>query len=124
MRVTLCATAVLVFSFGVVLGVSRADDDAKPEYTIKEVMKKAHKDGLLKKVAGGKGNKADAEQLLNLYESLPKSEPPKGSEADWKKKTTALVDAAEAVVDGKSGAAAQLKKASNCAACHKAHKPS
>lgn len=124
MRVTLCAIAVLVVSFGVVLGVSRADDDAKPEYTIKQVMKKAHKEGLLKKVAGGNGNKADAEQLLDLYESLAKNEPPKGSAADWKKKTVALVDAAEAVVDGKSGAAAQLKKASNCAACHKAHKPS
>ncbi len=124
MRVILCAVAVMAVSLSVVFGVSRADDDAKPEYTIKEVMKDAHKDGLLKKVAGGKGNKADAEQLLKLYESLPKNEPPKGSPEDWKEKTTALVDAAQAVVDGKSGAAAQLKKASNCAACHKAHKPS
>ena len=41
----------LAFAVGL-LPVLRAADE-KPKYTIKEVMKEAHKEGLLKKVAGG-----------------------------------------------------------------------
>lgn len=101
-----------------------AADAAKPKYTIKEVMKKAHKDGLLKKVAGGQGTKEDAKELLELYESLGPNKPSKGDADSWKSKTTALVDAAKEVVDGKEGAAKRLEAAANCAECHKVHKGS
>jgi hypothetical protein len=86
-------------------------------------MKKAHKDGLLKKVAAGKGTKDDAKELLALYEALGKNKPPKGDAADWKTKTKTLIEAAQEVVDEKPGAAAKLEKAANCGECHKAHKP-
>lgn len=123
MRVRLQAAGLVVAVLAVSLGASRADEDGKPEYTIKQVMKIAHKDGLLKKVTSGAGSKEDAEQLLTLYQALGENKPPKGSQADWDAKTEALVKAAQAVVDGKAGATAELKKAANCAACHKAHKP-
>lgn len=105
---------------GLVVG---AADDEKPKYTIKEVMKKAHKDGLMKKIADGGGTKADNEELLDLYKALGKNKQPKGEAESWKTKTKALVDAAQDVVDDKAGARDELKKAANCAECHKAHKP-
>lgn len=122
MRLLVLSAAVVLLVFGFAYGPSKAADD-KPEYTIKEVMKEAHKGGLLKKVASGQGSKADAERLLVLYKALAANKPPKGPEESWKEKTTALVEAAQAAVDGDSDAAAKLKKASNCAACHKVHKP-
>ncbi|HVX13221.1 MAG TPA: hypothetical protein VHC22_18695 [Pirellulales bacterium] len=118
----LCLHALLVIgpTAGLLMG---ADDDEKPKYTIKEVMKKAHKDGLMKKLADGGGTKADAEELLDLYKAMAKNKAPKGDAESWKTKTKALVDAAQNVVDDKPGARAELMKAANCAECHKAHKP-
>jgi hypothetical protein len=116
--------AVVLCGAGLAMGHLRAADDAKPKYTIKQVMKTAHKDGLMKKLAGGKGNKEDAAKLLELYQALGDNKPPKGDADSWKSKTTTLIQAAQDVVDGKDGAGAQLEKAANCAACHKLHKGS
>jgi cytochrome c553 len=117
------ATAVVIV-LGLVFSLARAADDAKPKYTIKEVMKQAHKDGLLKKVAGGQGTKEDAQKLLDLYKALGENKPPKGDADGWKAKTAAIAQAAQDVVDGKAGASESLTKATNCAECHKVHKPS
>jgi hypothetical protein len=103
--------------------VLRGANDKEPKYSIKEVMKLAHKNKLMQKVAGGEGTKADKEKLLGLYIALSEGKPEKGSLEDWKKRTRAIVTAARAVVAGKEGAEAHLKKAVNCAACHKLHKP-
>ncbi len=105
------------------VGVSYAAAEGQPEFTIKQVMTKAHKEGLLKKVLSGEGTAADKQELATLYAALAANEPPKGDAADWKEKTTALEDAAQEVAEGKDGAIEQLKKAANCAACHKEHKP-
>jgi hypothetical protein len=103
------------------LGIPRAGEKKEPKYTIKEVMKKAHKDGLWKKVASGDAGKEDREELAELYVALSENKPPKGDEKDWKKKTSAMVKASKAAVknaeDGK-----KLTKIVNCGACHKAHK--
>jgi len=96
---------------------ARAADD-KPKHTIKDVMKVAHKGGLMKKVADGNASDDEKKQLVELYESLAANKPPKGDDADWKTKTDALLDAAKKV-DGKA-----LQKAANCKACHEAHKGS
>lgn len=98
----------------------RADD--KPKNEIKDVMQKAHKDGLLKKVVSGKGDDADKKDLLALYEDLAKNEPPKGDKAAWAKKTKPIVTAAKEVADGKKSEK-KLQTAVNCMACHKEHKP-
>ena len=117
--------AALVLGLAVGLALVRAADDA-PKYTVKEVMKLAHKGGdssLAKKIAAGKGTDEDKKKLVDLYTSLAADKPPKGELDDWKERTTDLLDAAKAVADGKDGATDKLKKAMDCGGCHEAHKP-
>ena len=109
--------------------VSANDDDPKPELTIKDIMVKAHKPAeptesiyLLKKVATGKATQEEATQLHAYYVKMAALTPTKGEQASWTEKTTALVAAAKAAVDKEEGFKAKLLKASDCAACHKAHK--
>ena len=98
--------------------------DTTPKRSISTVMKDAMKGdtSLHKKVALGKGTDADAAQLLDYVKSLPTETPPEGDAAAWKDKTDKLVAAAQAVVDKKPGATAQLQTAGNCKACHNEHK--
>lgn len=114
---TLAATFLFTVSAAGLSQASFSFDD-----TVKKVMKVAMKDGLCKTVAEGKGSEAQKKELLELFESLIEAKPAKGDEGSWKEKTEALVEAAQAVVDGKPGAGDQLKKAVSCKACHEAHK--
>jgi hypothetical protein len=113
------ACGAFVLAMLVSMGSYEAVGGEKAKYTIKEVMKEAHKDGLLKKVSGGMGDKKDAERLLELYTALSKNTPPMGEKDSWKKITDDVVAAAKKAVAGDTAA---LKKAVNCGACHKAHK--
>ena len=101
--------------------VLAADDDA-PKFKTKDVMKKAMKGGLLKKVASGSASDDEKKQLHSMLVALGKNEPPKGEADSWKKLTGALAKAGKAAVDGDEGAGEMLKKASNCKACHSKHK--
>jgi cytochrome c553 len=105
------------------LGVYQAAEE-KAKLDIEQVMEKAHKGkpSLFQKVLKGEASSAEKKELVNLYEELGKNKPPKGSEADWKKRTTALVKAAKGVAEDKEGSTAALKKAANCKACHDQHK--
>ena len=116
----LVAGLTVLMAMALTLGDNLAGE--KPKYSIKEVMKEAHKGGLMKKVADGKADEAEKKHLVELYKSLAKDTPPKGSADDWKKKTTALVEASTKAAKGDSAAAASLPKLANCAACHKEHK--
>jgi hypothetical protein len=113
----------LILGLAIGLAALRAADDA-PKYTIKEVMKMAHAgdNALAKKVASGKASKEDKKKLVDLYTALAADTPKKGDADSWKDKTSALLDAAKAVDDGKDGAAKDLKKAMDCKACHTVHK--
>ena len=55
--------------------------------------------------------------IAGLYEDLGKNKPPKGDEAEWKKKCEALV---KAVKDGDKDA---FKTAVGCGGCHSGFKP-
>lgn len=95
--------------------------DKKPKYDIKEVMDKAHKQGLLKKVVSGKADEDERKELAELYTALSQNKPPKGEVSDWKKVTGTMVKAAKAAVkDAAKGKA--LGKIVNCGACHKEFK--
>ena len=105
------------------------DDEPEEKMTIKQIMVKAHKPVketetiyLLKKVATGKASDEEATQLHDLYTKLAALTPPKGEKADWTTKTTALVAAAKSAVDKEEGFKAKLRRASDCTACHDAHK--
>lgn len=98
------------------------EDKEKPKYSIKEVMKNAHKSGLLDKVAKGTASEEEKKELAELYLALHQNKPPKGSPDSWKEKTDALVKASKDVLAGKEGSGEALKKVANCMACHKEHK--
>ena len=66
MRTAVVAVAILALGFVVSLG-SAEDTKDKAKHTIKEVMKIAHKDGLLKKVTKGEASKDEQKQLVELY---------------------------------------------------------
>lgn len=100
-----------------------AADDEKPKFKTKQIMKEAFKGPLLKTVAKGGASAEDTKKLYEMLGALAKNEPPKGEAESWKKLTAALVKAGKAAVDGDEKAGMMLKKAANCKACHKEHKP-
>lgn len=107
-----------------VTAISRADNPA-PKYTVQEIMKGAFKgsDSLSKKVSQGKATKEDYDKLVDYVTALPLNDAPQGDPAGWKKKTTALLDAAIALRNGKPDALAQYNAAVNCQACHSVYRP-
>src|SRR5579884_2975577 len=119
--------AVMVLSLAAGLGVFQAADEAKPKYDIEEIMQKAHKApkgkaSLLQQVIKGKASEEQKKQLLEYYQELAKNKPPKGDAKDWKRRTNALIVAAQDALAGKPNAARALQSAAKCGDCHKAHK--
>lgn len=90
--------------------------------TIKQVMRKAHKQGLLKQVLMGQASDADRRELLGLYQDLARNAPPRGEARSWRARTSSIVAAATAVAQGDPRGLPALKSAVNCASCHRAHK--
>ena len=124
MRNLLIGSIMLAMALAATAGMSLAQDKEKekPKHTIKDVMKTAHKGGLLDKVQKGTATDEEKKKLAELYVALHENTPPKGSPESWKEKTDPLVKLSKEVIEGKKGAADDLKKAANCAACHKEHK--
>src|SRR5258708_7458905 len=85
--------SLAALAFLVRLKMNAADD--KPKYDIGEVMQLAHEGGLFKKVAEGKGNKKDKEDLLEMYVALSQNKPKAGDAKEWKKLTDPIVSAAK-----------------------------
>ena len=116
--------------FGLVHAVvfAQETDQAKPKHAIKDVMREAHVGpeggmSLLMRVVGGNASDEEKQQLLDLYISLAENEPPRGELKAFQDKTRPIIIAAAKVVVGREGAGAELRKAVNCAACHRDHKP-
>lgn len=100
------------------LGAATADD------TVKEAMKKYFKpEGALAKKAGTKGGATADElaELLKCYEALAKAKPSKGDDASWAAKTGALIEGVKKAQKDPADVG-DLKKATNCKACHDVHK--
>ncbi len=116
----LAASVMAAVALVLVLESNHAGEKAK--YTISEVMKEAHKSGLLKKVASGAASEEDKKKLSELYQALAQNTPKKGEGEEWKKRTVALVKAADAAVKGDEKAAKSLPKLADCASCHKLFK--
>ena len=98
------------------------DDDKKPKYSIEDVMKKAFKGPLVKKVTKGEASKEELKTLQEMLLSISKQKPHKGEADSWKEKTGALIAAAKAIADGDKKGNEMLKTAANCKACHSKHK--
>ncbi len=119
-----CATFGLLLVMGTSEGVGDKDKEKKdePEYKITEVMQKAHKGGLMKKVAMGMASSDEKAQLVKYYTALAASTPPAGLKENWDKKAMAMLDAAKKAAKGDDDAAKSLLKLVNCGACHKEFK--
>jgi hypothetical protein len=113
-RLVSCLFVALVA--GVSVSLLAAADDAKPKYTIKEVMKFQKDEKLVDKFGKDEITKEEKAKLLEGYESMLKHKPPKGDEKEWKEKCEAVI---KAIKDSDKDA---FKKATNCGACHGAHK--
>ena len=125
MKTRFCNAAIFV---AIALAASNAvlrAEDSPPKYSVEQIMKAVFKgeDSLSKKVSSGKGAKEDYDKLVEYLTSLPLNDPPQGDPAGWKKKTTALLDAATALKQGKPEALAQYNQAVNCQACHRVYRP-
>jgi hypothetical protein len=117
--VGLCGLLALVLVAGGGYGAAEKDKaEKKLKYTIKKVMKLAHKDGLLKKVIDGKASAEDKEKLAKLYVALSQNEPPAGDAEEWKQTTRKMVAAARAAAKGDDNAPELLQAAVNCKICH------
>lgn len=104
----------------IALGLGTANADA----TVKDAMKKYFKpeDALAKKAGKGEASSAELDELLKCYEALAKAKPARGDDSSWAAKTGALVDAVKKVQAKDASGLSDLKKATNCKACHDAHK--
>lgn len=121
----------IVLVFGLIHTIVRAAENAEkaePKHAIEDVMHGAHlapegEKSLRDRVLEGQASAEDKQQLLDLYISLAENKPPKGEAEAWQDKTGAVILAAAKIVVGREGGADDLRKATNCAACHKDHKP-
>src|SRR6056297_2216158 len=77
-----------------------ADEDTKPKYSTKDIMKNAFKGPLLKKVAGGQASEEEKKTLHEMLVALNKNVPQKGEPESWTQLTAVLVKASQGVLDG------------------------
>ena len=125
---SLLSMVVLGFTY-VAVATAQEGAQAKPKYAIKEVMKGAHtpprpgEKSLRDVVLAGDATPEQKQQLLDFYISLAENEPPKGDKEAFAKKTAPVIIGAAMIVVGRENGADVLRKATNCAACHKDHKP-
>jgi hypothetical protein len=116
--VTLLAAAL---SLGTATFVIAAD------MSIEDVMKKYHKapkgtDPVCKTVSDGKASKEQLAELLAAYKAMAAQKPSEGDAGSWKEKSSALIAATQALLDGQPDGVAKYKAAVNCKACHSVHK--
>jgi len=104
------------------------EQQPKPKHAIKDVMHGAHVapeggKSLKDRVVAGDATAEEKQKLLDLYISLAENKPPRGELEGFQKKTRGVILAAAKVVVGREGAGRELARATNCAACHRDHKP-
>jgi hypothetical protein len=121
MKVQLFGSMVAVFAVVLLLGVSSAGEKDEPKYKIKDVMQKAMKGGLCKKVAKGEASDAEKKELVEYFTALTLNTPPMGEKESWTKKTNTLLTAAKGAAKGDEKALKVLAGV-NCGACHKEFK--
>lgn len=117
-------TIATFLSCALCFGIAFSADEPpnQPKHTIKDVMQKVHKEGLLKKVLDGQASSEEKLALLDHYISLLENKPPKGDMDSWHELAGKATLASAKVVVGREGAPAELKNATSCVACHKVHR--
>lgn len=111
---------IVVATGGAMYATAPAKDDPA---SIEEVMEKAMKNNLGKKVASGKADDKEKMEFLSLMIDLVDNEPPQGDATEWKMMSGKLMMDAARMVVGKEGAGEKLAESMNCKACHDIFKP-
>lgn len=89
---------------------------------INGVMRHAMTKGLCQKVIKGKATVEEQQRLAALFHRLTELDAPVGSKASWAELTDRLWKTSSDVSSGKPSLKA-LRKAANCTACHREHRP-
>jgi hypothetical protein len=119
-------TAVLIFILAA--GGLSAQQGKKPPppsaRPIKDIMLGSHKEkgALVFRVRDAESTDDDNKKLLGEYKSLADLKPPLGDVGAWKKRVGNAVAALQELVDKKPGAVERVRSATDCAACHNAHR--
>lgn len=85
-------------------------------------MRHAMTKGLCQRVIKSQASGEEIHQLVQMFERLEQLDPPLGSEEKWAALTQELVEATRNIANGQA-AHEQLKRAANCNACHREHRP-
>jgi len=110
-------------------GVSAQQDKKKKPppaaaVTVKSIMLATHKEkgALVFKVRDAESTDEENKKLLEEYKTLASLKPPLGDAGSWQKRTGAVISALQELVDKKGGAVERVRGATECAACHNAHR--
>jgi hypothetical protein len=97
----------------------------KGNAAIKAMMEKTHKgaDNIASEVRNGRGKEEDVKNLLAAYKSIAPLKPAVGDAKSWKSRTDAVIAALNDLVAKKPGAVDRVHGATECRACHEAHRP-
>lgn len=91
---------------------------------IKDMMLRTHKEkgALVFLVRDAESTEADNKKLLDEYKALENMKPPVGDAGAWKKRIGNVIAMLQELVDKKGGAVERVRSATDCAACHNAHR--
>ena len=120
-RIALLALALAFFAVPACRNVAAEEK----KMSLEDIMDKFHKgkEAPVNAVKAGTATEAQLKEFLEAYKTMAATKPPQGDEAEWKKKTGALVDATQGLLDKKEGALEAYKTAVDCKACHMVFKP-
>ena len=95
-----------------------------PAKGIKDMMLRTHKEkgALVFRVRDAESTDDDNKQLMVEYKAIAEMKPPMGDVAAWKKRTAGAIAALQELVDKKAGAVERVRSATECSACHNAHR--
>lgn len=91
---------------------------------IKDMMLRTHKEkgALVFKVRDAESSDEENKKLLEEYKALLSLKPPVGDAGAWSKRVGNVVAMLQELVDKKPGAVERVRGATDCAACHNAHR--
>jgi hypothetical protein len=115
----------LALSSGVVTAQQTKKKEPPPvKAPIKDIMLRTHKEkgALIFKVRDAESSDDENKKLLEEYTKMATYKPPLGDEGGWKKRVGSAISALQDLVDKKAGAVERVRSATECSACHNAHR--
>ena len=117
-------SGILAAGFLALWALGAVAQQGKKAPPIKDMMERTHKgrDNIASEVRNGRGTPDDVKKLLDEYKAIAPLKPPVGNAASWKSRTGAVIAALTDLVEKKPGAVDRVNSATECRACHEAHR--